>query len=131
MIGGERVPQFRRLGIGVEPQGIGRGGLHLGGTDDQLFAANSSVAQALHAGAGNATLFGGFSRGADTFFGSGGNASITSGSGTNLFVFTDGQAGGTASIQPGRYRTDDFEPPAATSRHSPLQIAGGGLQPNA
>ncbi len=79
--------------------GTGAVTLFGGGNGDQLIAANSSAAQALHAGAGNETLFGGFSRGPDTFFGSAGNASITAGSGTNLFVFTDGQAGGTASIQ--------------------------------
>jgi Ca2+-binding RTX toxin-like protein len=79
--------------------GTGATTLFGGGNGDQLTAANGSAAQALHAGAGNETLFGGFSRGLDTFYGGTGNASITAGSGTNLFVFTDGQAGGTASIQ--------------------------------
>jgi Ca2+-binding RTX toxin-like protein len=78
--------------------GTGAATLFGGGNGDQLFAAGSG-AQALHAGAGNETLFGGFSSGNDTFFGGTGNASITGGSGTNLFVFADGEAGGNASIQ--------------------------------
>jgi Ca2+-binding RTX toxin-like protein len=131
MIGGERVPQLRRLGIGVEPQGIGRGGSHRGGTGDQSFAANSGAAQALHAGAGNTTLFGGFSRGADTFFGSRGNASITAGSGTNLFVFTDARPVAPRRSSPADTAVTTSKRPLATSRHSPLEIAGGGLQPNA
>jgi Ca2+-binding RTX toxin-like protein len=75
--------------------GTGAATLFGGGNGDQLIAANSSEAQDLRAGAGNETLFGGFSRGADTFHGGTGNATITGGSGSNLFVFTDGQAGGT------------------------------------
>jgi Ca2+-binding RTX toxin-like protein len=78
--------------------GTGAATLFGGGNGDQLFAAGSG-AQALHAGAGNETLFGGFASGSDTFYGSAGNASITAGSGSNQFAFTDGQAGGTASIQ--------------------------------
>ena len=57
-------------------------------------------------GAGNTTLFGGGNGdqligglGNDTFMAGIGSATITAGSGSNLFVFTDGQAGGTASIQ--------------------------------
>ena len=60
----------------------------------------------LVAGAGNTTLFGGGNGddlfgglGNDTFVASTGSATITSGSGTNLFVFTDGQAGGKDLIQ--------------------------------
>jgi Ca2+-binding RTX toxin-like protein len=78
--------------------GTGAATLFGGGNGDQLFAAGNA-AQALHAGAGNETLFGGFSSGNDTFFGGTGNASITGGSGTNLFAFADGQAGGIVSIQ--------------------------------
>jgi hypothetical protein len=79
--------------------GTGATTLFGGGNGDQLIAANSAAAQALHAGAGNETLDGAFSRGSDTFYGGTGSATITAGSGTNLFVFTDGQAGGTASIE--------------------------------
>jgi Ca2+-binding RTX toxin-like protein len=78
--------------------GTGAATLFGGGDGDQLFAAGSG-AQALHAGAGNETLFGGFSSGQDSFFGGTGNASITAGSGTNLFVFTDGDSGGADTIQ--------------------------------
>jgi Ca2+-binding RTX toxin-like protein len=78
--------------------GTGTATLFGGGSGDQLFAAGNA-AQALHAGVGNETLFGGFSSGLDTFYGGTGAVTITAGSGTNQFVFTDGQAGGTASIQ--------------------------------
>jgi hypothetical protein len=78
--------------------GTGAATLFGAGSGDELFAAGTQ-GQALHAGIGNETLFGGFSSGPDTFFGSAGNASITAGDGTNQFVFVDGQAGGTASIQ--------------------------------
>ncbi len=78
--------------------GTGAATLFGGGNGDDLIA-HGSAAQALHAGVGNETLFGGASSGHDTFFGSSGNATITAGIGTNQFVFTDGQAGGTASIQ--------------------------------
>jgi Ca2+-binding RTX toxin-like protein len=78
--------------------GTGAATLFGGGNGDQLYAAGSA-AQALHAGAGNETLFGGFASGQDTFYGGTGNVSITGGTGNDLFVFTDGQAGGTDTIQ--------------------------------
>jgi Ca2+-binding RTX toxin-like protein len=78
--------------------GTGTATLFGGGNGDQLFAAGNA-AQALHAGAGSETLFGGFSSGSDTFFGGSGAATITGGTGNNLFVFTDGQAGGKDLIQ--------------------------------
>ena len=86
-----------------------------GGTGSDTFFGGKGTAEVhggtggdnlLIAGAGNATLFGGGNGdqlfgglGNDTFVASTGTATITAGSGTNLFVFTDGQAGGTASIQ--------------------------------
>ena len=78
--------------------GIGEATLFGGGDGDQLFAAGNK-GQALHAGIGNETLFGGNASGADTFYGGAGAATMTAGSGSDLFVFTDGQAGGTALIQ--------------------------------
>ena len=78
--------------------GMGTATLFGGGSGDQLFAVGG-IGQALHAGAGNETLSGAFSSGADTFYGSAGATSIVGGFGDDTFVFTDGQAGGTATIQ--------------------------------
>ncbi len=94
--------------------GTGKATLFGGGNGDQLFA-NGSQDQALHAGAGNETLFGGFASGADTFYGGSGHdvitigsadtfvagtgtATVTAGLGSDRFVFTDGEAGGKATI---------------------------------
>jgi Ca2+-binding RTX toxin-like protein len=78
--------------------GMGTATLFGGGSGDQLYAMGGE-GQALHAGAGNETLSGAFSWGADTFHGSGGATSIIGGSGHDTFVFTDGEAGGSATIQ--------------------------------
>ncbi len=96
--------------------GTGSATLFGGGSGDQLFTAGSD-AQALHAGAGNETLNGVFGQGADTFYGGTGSTQIYGGTGNdtfvagtgsatvsaplgqNLFVFTDGQAGGSELIQ--------------------------------
>ena len=78
--------------------GMGAATLFGGGNGDQLFAIGG-VGQALHAGAGNETLSGAFSGGADTFYGSAGATSIIGGSGNDTFVFTNGEAGGSATIQ--------------------------------
>ena len=77
--------------------GTGAATLFGGGDGDQLFAAGNQ-GQALHAGAGNETLFGGFASGSDTFYGGSGSAAITAGNGSNRFVFVDGEAGGSATI---------------------------------
>jgi len=69
-----------------------------GGDGDQLFASGAA-GQELHAGAGNETLNGVFASGADTFFASTGNTTIAGGGGPDLFVFTNGQSGGTDLIQ--------------------------------
>ena len=78
--------------------GMGQVTLFGGGSGDQLFAVGG-IGQALHAGAGNETLSGAFSSGADTFYGSAGSTSIIGGSGNDTFVFTNGEAGGSATIQ--------------------------------
>ena len=78
--------------------GMGTATLFGGGSGDQLFAVGG-IGQALHAGAGNETLSGAFSSGADTFYGSAGATSIIGGSGNDTFVFTNGEAGGSATIQ--------------------------------
>ncbi len=94
--------------------GTGAATLFGGGNGDQLFGSGT-ITQALHAGAGNETLFGGM--GGDTFYGSSGSTqifggfgadtfvagtgaeTITSGFTSNLFEFTNGQVGGSESIQ--------------------------------
>ena len=75
--------------------GTGSATLFGGGDGDQLFGGGTQ-AQALHAGAGNETLFGG--SGGDTFFGSAGSTQMFGFSGSNTYVFTNGQAGGTDTI---------------------------------
>ena len=78
--------------------GTGHATLFGGGDGDQLFASGAA-GQELHAGAGNETLNGVFASGADTFFASTGNTTIAGGGGPDLFVFTNGQSGGTDLIQ--------------------------------
>jgi len=78
--------------------GTGNATLFGGGDGDQLFAAGNA-GQELHAGAGNELLNGLFASGADTFFASTGNSTIVGGGGNDSFVFTNGQGGGTDSVQ--------------------------------
>lgn len=94
--------------------GTGNATLFAGGNGDQLFAMGHK-AQALYAAGGNETLSGAFASGADTFYGSAGAVKVFGGDGKdtfvagtgsatidgaiNQFVFTNGEAGGTALIQ--------------------------------
>lgn len=106
--------------------GSGTATLFGGGDGDQLYA-NGNDKQALHAGGGNETLFGGFASGADTFFAGPGSdqvfggvgndtfvagtgaATITAGTGDDRFVFYNGQAGGSNSIQGFAQGTDKID----------------------
>jgi Ca2+-binding RTX toxin-like protein len=94
--------------------GTGTATLFAGGDGDQLFAAGNK-AQALYAAGGNETLSGANASGADTYYGSSGQLLVVGGDGKDtfvagagsatidgsidMFVFTNGQAGGTALIQ--------------------------------
>jgi Ca2+-binding RTX toxin-like protein len=96
--------------------GQGPATLYGGGNNDQLYTGGSGP-QELHAAGGNATLFGAFSSGNDSFYGGSGTdqvfgngvdntfvagagaATVTAiASASNLFEFTDGQAGGTELV---------------------------------
>jgi Ca2+-binding RTX toxin-like protein len=98
--------------------GTGNATLFGGGNGDRLFAEGHN-AQALHAGVGNETLSGAGATGNDTFYGGAGHSQIIGGVGndtfvagtgnatvtaashadSNLFVFTNGQAGGNDLIK--------------------------------
>ena len=103
--------------------GTGNATLFGGGNGDRLFAEGHN-AQALHAGVGNETLSGAGATGNDTFYGGAGHTQIIGGVGndtfvagtgnatvtaashaaSDLFVFTNGQAGGNDLIKGVRQR---------------------------